>query len=68
MYVQPPGIHRQRGAILVVSLLLLLVMTVLALTASQSTRMQERIRLLPGIPGVGTAAPRETHEAVTSRH
>lgn len=34
---------RQRGAILVVSLLLLLVMTVLALTASQSTRLQERM-------------------------
>ena len=35
--------HRQRGALLVVSLLLLLVMTVLALTASQSTQMQERM-------------------------
>lgn len=34
---------KQRGAILVVSLLLLLVMTVLGLTASQSTRMQERM-------------------------
>jgi type IV pilus assembly protein PilX len=34
---------RQRGAILVVSLLLLLVMTVLALTASQTTRLQERM-------------------------
>lgn len=33
----------QRGTILVVSLLLLLVMTVLALTASQTTRMQERM-------------------------
>lgn len=35
--------HRQRGAVLVVSLLLLLVMTVLALTASQATQMQERM-------------------------
>ena len=35
--------HRQRGAVLVVSLLLLLVMTVLALGASQATRMQERM-------------------------
>ena len=43
MHLPPPGIHRQNGAILVVSLLLLLVMTVLALTASQSTRMQERM-------------------------
>lgn len=34
---------RQRGAILAVSLLLLLVMTVLALTASQTTRLQERM-------------------------
>lgn len=34
---------RQDGAILVVSLLLLLVMTVLALTASQTTRLQERM-------------------------
>jgi type IV pilus assembly protein PilX len=34
---------RQRGAILIVSLLLLLVMTVLALTASQTTRFQERM-------------------------
>lgn len=34
---------RQRGAILIVSLLLLLVMTVLALTASQTTRLQERM-------------------------
>src|SRR5262245_11778762 len=34
---------RQRGAVLVVSLLLLLVMTVLALGASQATRMQERM-------------------------
>jgi type IV pilus assembly protein PilX len=39
-----PKFHRaQRGAILVVSVLLLLVMTVLALTASQSTRLQERM-------------------------
>jgi type IV pilus assembly protein PilX len=35
--------RRQQGAILVVSLILLLVMTVLALGASQSTRMQERM-------------------------
>jgi type IV pilus assembly protein PilX len=34
---------RQHGAVLVTSLLLLLVMTVLALSASQSTRMQERM-------------------------
>lgn len=34
---------QQSGAVLVVSLLLLLVMTVLALGASQSTRMQERM-------------------------
>ncbi len=34
---------RQHGAILVVSLLLLLVMTVLALGASQATRMDERM-------------------------
>jgi type IV pilus assembly protein PilX len=33
----------QRGAIMVVSLLLLLVMTVLALTASQTTTLQERM-------------------------
>jgi type IV pilus assembly protein PilX len=35
--------QRQRGAIMVVSLLLLLVMTVLALTASQTTTLQERM-------------------------
>lgn len=35
--------QRQSGAILVVSLLLLLVMTVLALSASNSTRLQERM-------------------------
>lgn len=35
--------QRQRGAVLVVSLLLLLVMTLLGLGASQSTRMQERM-------------------------
>lgn len=35
--------QRERGAILVVSLLLLLVMTALALTASQTTRLQERM-------------------------
>jgi len=34
---------RQRGAALVVSMLLLLVMTVLALTASQATQQQERM-------------------------
>ena len=37
------GSADQRGAVLVVSLLLLLVMTVLALSASQATRMQERM-------------------------
>lgn len=36
-------IPRQRGAVLVVSLLLLLVMTLLGLGASQSTRLQERM-------------------------
>jgi type IV pilus assembly protein PilX len=35
--------QQQRGAVLVVSLLLLLVMTVLALGASQTTRLQERM-------------------------
>lgn len=39
--ISPP--HAQAGAVLVVSLLLLLVMTVLALGASQATRMQERM-------------------------
>jgi type IV pilus assembly protein PilX len=34
---------RQRGAILVVSLLLLLVLSVLGITASQTTRMEERM-------------------------
>jgi type IV pilus assembly protein PilX len=34
---------RQRGAVLVISLLLLLVMTLLGLGASQSTRLQERM-------------------------
>src|SRR5688572_905471 len=34
---------RQQGAVLVVSLLLLLVMTILALGASQATRMQDRM-------------------------
>jgi type IV pilus assembly protein PilX len=38
-----PNLTRQRGAVLVVSLLLLLVMTVLGLGASQSTRLQERM-------------------------
>jgi type IV pilus assembly protein PilX len=37
------GSGRQRGAALIVGLLLLLVMTVLALGASQATRMQERM-------------------------
>lgn len=36
-------VTRQRGAVLVVSLLLLLVMTLLGLGASQSTRLQERM-------------------------
>jgi type IV pilus assembly protein PilX len=43
--MQPPllrGLH-QRGAALVVSLLLLLVMTLLALGASHSTQLQERM-------------------------
>lgn len=35
--------RRERGAVLVVSMLLLLVMTILALGASQATRMQERM-------------------------
>lgn len=43
MHRSPAFPIRQRGAILVVSLLLLLVMTVLALTASQTTRLQERM-------------------------
>jgi len=34
---------QQRGAILVVSLILLLIMTILALTVSQTSRMQERM-------------------------
>lgn len=38
-----PNLTRQRGAVLVVSLLLLLVMTLLGLGASQSTRLQERM-------------------------
>ena len=37
------SVKQQRGAVLVVSLLLLLVMTVLALGASQTTRLQERM-------------------------
>jgi type IV pilus assembly protein PilX len=40
---RPSAPAKQRGAIMVVSLLLLLVMTVLALTASQSTMLQERM-------------------------
>lgn len=43
MRITSLSVGRQNGAILVVSLLLLLVMTVLALTASQATRMQERM-------------------------
>ena len=35
--------RKERGAVLIVSLLLLLVMTILALGASQSTRLQERM-------------------------
>jgi type IV pilus assembly protein PilX len=35
--------RNQRGAVLVVSLILLLIMTVLALAASQNTRMQEKM-------------------------
>jgi type IV pilus assembly protein PilX len=38
-----PGSPKQGGAILVVSLILLLVMTILALTVSQTARMQERM-------------------------
>jgi type IV pilus assembly protein PilX len=38
-----PRFRTQRGAIMVVSLLLLLVMTVLALSASQTTTLQERM-------------------------
>jgi type IV pilus assembly protein PilX len=40
---KPLAMKRQQGAVLVVSLLLLLVMTVLALGASQTTRLQERM-------------------------
>jgi type IV pilus assembly protein PilX len=43
MKIHPSIRQRQQGAILVVSLLLLLVLTVLALTASQTTRFQERM-------------------------
>jgi type IV pilus assembly protein PilX len=38
-----PSFGRQRGAVLIVSMLLLLVVTILALGASQSTRLQERM-------------------------
>jgi len=41
--MQPSFRQSQGGAVLVVSLLLLLVMTVLALASSQATRMQERM-------------------------
>lgn len=37
------GRARQRGAVLIVSMLLLLVLTILALGASQSTRLEERM-------------------------
>lgn len=45
LYRSPEVVSRahERGAVLVVSLLLLLVMTLLALGASQSTRLQERM-------------------------
>jgi type IV pilus assembly protein PilX len=43
MRCNPKFARPQQGAILIVSLLLLLVMTVLALTASQTTRLQERM-------------------------
>jgi|HigsolmetaAR206D_1030411.scaffolds.fasta_scaffold02699_5 Tfp pilus assembly protein PilX len=36
-------LHRQRGTILVTSMLLLLVLTIIAVTAMQMTRMQERM-------------------------
>jgi type IV pilus assembly protein PilX len=38
-----PRVRQQRGAVLIVSLLLLLVMTLLGLGAAQSTRLQERM-------------------------
>lgn len=38
-----PSARQQRGAVLIVSMLLLLVVTILALGASQSTRLQERM-------------------------
>lgn len=41
LIIRTPG--HQRGAVLIVSLLLLLVVTVLALGASQTTRLQERM-------------------------
>ena len=37
------SLRQQRGAVLIVSLLLLMVVTILALAAGQSTRLQERI-------------------------
>lgn len=45
MYQQPTfsSLRQQRGAVLVVSLLLLMVITILALGASQTTRLEERI-------------------------
>lgn len=43
MHLAPPSRHAQRGAALVISLLLLLVMTILALSSSQTSRVQERI-------------------------
>ncbi|HEY5758074.1 MAG TPA: PilX N-terminal domain-containing pilus assembly protein, partial [Steroidobacter sp.] len=39
----PRFVTRQHGAALVISLLLLLIMTLLGLGASQSTRLQERM-------------------------
>jgi type IV pilus assembly protein PilX len=38
-----PSLRQQQGAVLIVSMLLLLVITILALGASQSTRLQERM-------------------------
>jgi type IV pilus assembly protein PilX len=43
MRANPAFPRRQRGAVLIVGLLLLLVMTALALTASQGTRLEERM-------------------------
>ncbi|MET0661440.1 MAG: PilX N-terminal domain-containing pilus assembly protein, partial [Steroidobacteraceae bacterium] len=43
MQTPMPVVRDQRGAVLIVSLLLLLVMTILALGASQATRMDEKM-------------------------